>query len=164
MLACVGAGIVIPAASGRIGPGIIADGGHGHHQAICIGRPFEIPELFELIIGLIAPVQYHDEAMLPIGQSTIGRENPCRVPRDYILRGRVPIRERCLGGQENSRQNEKPRELCAVRWHLFKSPNPNHARRTSEPLADISQMIGDWTVKLSLLGRFGALRHRHLRS
>ena len=90
MLACVGTGIVIPAASGRIGRGIIADGGHGHHQAICIGHPFEIPELFELIIGLIAPVQYHDEAMLPIGQSTIGRENPCRVPRDYILRGRVP--------------------------------------------------------------------------
>jgi hypothetical protein len=29
---------------------------------------------------------------------------------------------------------------------------------------DISQMTGDWTVKLGLLGRFGALRHRHLRS
>ncbi len=32
----------------------------------------------------------------------------------------------------------------------------------SSLLTDISQMTRDWTVKSALLGRFGALRHRHL--
>ena len=40
----------------------------------------------------------------------------------------------------------------------MRCPNPGLLQST-----DILQMKGDWTVKLALLGRFGALRHRHLR-